>query len=731
MSFSFGIGVYIFCLHCTSFLMGPQTAAYATLFIQIITVALILLLKRNDLCKIEVETSNKNLLAIISLAILICILTFLGVYRYGTFDREVHIPMAMTMFHNNVYPPRDPFRPDYVFLYHYGGDLLSGAINYITNFDISRSYEFVSTVFSGTTFLSFIALAWLLTKSFKLSFIAGFCTYFGGGLLWLDAIIRYLTKNFPEGINNWSFLQTYLNLGFHGSIINPPSILTFSSTSVIGNPLLICCLILIWKMIEENNLKKSPVYIAFLGILLFSLYLTTDWLYVTFWVTVLSFVGILLINKQLKILIPIFTLLIISGILSKTIGNPLFFQDPLQKLGRTNIFDIGIKENLFTVVSWGRLSSHIMNYQTISCFSWDFISEFGLSLILLPIAIVYLIKTKNKFAIFLSLSALITMPIPIIIDFKLNPVELVRLFAFGNSMVILLISCGIGILYNQFFKNKLLVLTYVTSFCLSPISQLLSADIFTPRVFTNKFLVEKLTSDFKNIDLFNGFITYFKEFNDFVTSSKDAVSITYKNELKFLKEHSKSGEAAISNLFEVPSHSGLYSFIPSRKFIYWDQLYSTFCTIFPVAFNTLDPHLLNELNIRWVFITNDYKDKLPSKVKEKLLDLKLFALKYKNNQNPVTTEIYYLKKEHLKDYEHETAWILISKQGQIIETSILRKNNITLFLTSKKALTYLSSLYKTNPDLKKELITAQPVIISNLENQIKTTNLNITLDRKF
>ncbi len=736
MSFSFGIGVYIFLLHSSSFLLGPQTSAVVVLLFQVISAALVIFVKNKNLTKIENEANTRSLILLVSMAIVICVLTFLGVYRYGTFDRDVHIPMSMTMFHNNVYPPRDPFRPDYVFLYHYGGDLLAGAINYITNFDISRSYELVSTMFSGITFLSFFALAWLLTKSFKLSFIAGFCTYFGGGLLWLDAIVRYLTKNFPEGIYNWSFLQTYLNLGFHGSIINPPSILTFSSTSVIGNPLLICCLILIWKMIEKNDLKESFLYVFFLAAPLFSLYLTTDWLFVTFWTTTLSFLLILFLNKQIRIFIPICILLGISGLFSKTIGNPLFLQDSLQKLGRTNIFDIGIKENLFTVVSWGRLSSHIMNYQTISCFSWDFICEFGLSLILLPIAIMYLIKRKNKFAILLFVSAFTTMPVPCIIDFKLNPVELVRLFAFGNSIIILLITCGVGTLYKTIFERKIFLIPYVMCFCLSPISQLISADLFTPRVFTNKLLVEKLTSDLRNIKSIQNLIIYFKEFNDFVMSSKDSVANNFKAEIGFLKTHSNSGDVAISNLFEVPSHAGVYSVIPSGRFIYWDQLYSQHCTIFPVVFSTLDPNLLNELNIKWVFITSDYKNTLPIQSKESLSNPELFELSYKSNnssQSGNIFEIYHTKdlKNVLPNYEHKTAWILVNKQGQILDTSTLHKNTIALFSNSKDALLDLNNLYKINPELKKELITTQPIIISSLENQIKTANLGISLDKKF
>ena len=369
LSVSFGIAAYVFTCHILSFLIGTQKAAWLALFIMIIKTIFIFITNRKDSSVIEKEISPIQLITVNIIAITICFLTFMAVSKFGTFDRESHIPIAMTMFHNNVYPPRDCFRPDYVLFYHYGGDLLAGAVQYITNLDISTSYELIATILSGTTFLSFFALCWLLTSSFKTSLIAGFCAYFGGGLLWLDAVIRYLTKNFPEGAANWSFLQTFLNLGIHGGINNAPSVLTFISTFDLGNPLLICSLILFWKMIQGKSIKSSIYFIFFLIPTLFILYLTADWLYVTFWVTVLPFTFFLWKDNKKQLIISTFIILFISIVLNKTIGNALFLQDPTQNLGRTNIFDVGIKEQLFSVVSWGRVTAHVMNYQTISCFS--------------------------------------------------------------------------------------------------------------------------------------------------------------------------------------------------------------------------------------------------------------------------------------------------------------------------------------------------------------------------
>ena len=727
LSISFGIAAYAFTLHILSFLIGTQKAVWIALVILILKSIYIFATNRKNLIPIEKEIATAKLFTVSAIAIFICSLTFMAVSKFGTFDREAHIPIAMTMFHNNVYPPRDCFRPDYVLLYHYGGDLLAGAVQYITNLDISTSYELIASILSGTTFLSFFALSWLLTARFKLSLLAGFCAYFGGGLLWLDAIIRYLTKNFPEGATNWSFLQTFLNLGIHGSINNAPSVLTFISTFDLGNPLLVCSLILFWKMIQEKNLKSSIYYIFFLTVTLFTLYLTADWLYVTFWAAVLPFVLILWKDNKKQFIISTVIILFTSILLNKTIGNPLFCQEQIQALGRTNIFDIGIKEQLFSVVGWGRLSTHVMNYQTISCFSWDFICELGLSLFLFPIALIYLSKTKNSLAYLLFLSAAITMPVPVLIDFKLNPVELVRLFAFGNTILILLITCGTAFLYKPFIKNNLLIIPYVIVFCLSPFSQLLAGAVFSPHIYSNKLLVQKLCSELKPIKSLNELITYLKSYSEYMHLVKNKIITTYKSEIEFFRLQSKPGDVALSTIHEIPAYTGVYSLIPAQRLIYWDQLYSSHNTLYETAFSTLDPYLLKELNLKWLLINTELKSKLPKETQDILNNPDIFSLSF---ESPNKLEIYRINdlKNVIKISSRKTAWMLINRNGYPVSSG---KNKIVLFASLKDALTELKSLQSTNPILKKQLITAQTIIIQSLEKQIADSKINVNLEKRF
>lgn len=728
-----GIGCFLSLCHLLAYVIGPTNSAYLSLLILFLVFIIFFILKKKELFKVDLDIKKSQILILLSFAILISVLSYLAMSKFGTFDRESHIVISMTMFKNNIYPPRDPFRPDYILLYHYGGDLLAGAVYRICGFDISTSYEIIGAMLGAFTFLSFFALAWLITNSFFVSFITAFCSYFSGGLLWLDAIIRYLLNLSPVSNESWTFLQTFLNLGIHGGILNAPSVLTFISTFNLGNPLTLVSLILFWLMIKDK--KFNLFYILFLNLCLLSLYMTTDWLYVTFWGSVLPYLLLMIVLKKedfKKILLPSSVLLFSSVILCKTFGNVSFLQDPLQNLGRTNVFNIGIKENLFTVVSWGRLTSKVMEHDHISFFSWEFLGEFGLSLILIPIAIIYLFKSKEKLSILLSMSILTIMPIPLIIDFKLNPVELVRLFAFANTMLALLITIGIWVLYKSFFKNKIFLLSYVICFSLSPVCQLLSGVIFSPHVFAGKVIVKNIVESLKNVNSPSDFIVFYNSYREKILSHKNRYYINFKNEMDFLNKNSKPMDVAITNFNEFPAFEGTYCFIPSGVYVYWDQLYSKYNSIHNVVLSTLDPVLINELNIKWLILSEDFIKRLPEETQSLLNNTNIFKQVYSDKRYGTEIKIFHVENfsHNFQNISKKTGWILIDKNGMIFETSILKQNEISIFRNSRSAIYYLAEVLKNNKSLKEHLITIQPVLINEIEEMIKSQNLNIRVVSK-
>ena len=734
LSYSLGISFYLFSCHLLSYLFGPQKASFISLLILLFLGLVILIFNFKDL-KIDFEVKSSKVALLCLITMIISILTYLSISRFGVFDKEVHIPFALTIYHNNIYPPRDPFRPQYILLYHFGGDLLAGAINHLSKINIYTAYELIASLSAGITFLSYFALSWVLTKQLRLSFIAGFCSYFGGGLLWLDSIIKYLTNSLPSNSNN-SILQTFLNTGIHGGIYNAPSICTFVPTFNLGNPILILCLILFWKMFSEKTFKIKSFYILFLSISLFSLFLSAEWLFVTFWAGVVLFIGYAMITRQKQYLLPSCILFIFSILLAKTAGNALFLQDEYQTLGRINIFIAAIKENLFWIISWGKTGEKMMQYHPVCFFSWDCLSELGLSIFLLPCAIIYLIKSKNMLAIFLFSISVITMPVPLIIDFKINPVDLNRFFAFGNTLNILLITYGVSEIYKSFLKNKLAILIYILTFCLSPLSELIIGATFTPHLFLSQQLAQITLNELSKVKSPNDLKKIFNEIDSASMDAKESFMNNHKKTIGFLKGHSKPGDVAIGDLFESSLYSGVYTLIPSNRRLYKDLLYSSYDSIFPTVLSTLAPGLLKELNVRWLVVSTKTKTTLSEETLKRLSNEDYFKLSFietdKTSKEKYT--LYHVEDKLYAQQEEQSqtyAWLLVNQQGRPAETIYETQNKITLFPTFRETLSYLKELYKINPGLKKELITAQTIDMKSLEKQITASGLNISLEKRF
>lgn len=730
LCFPTGTSFYIFTTHVISFITGPQIGSLISLFIIFLLTVLAQIFTRKE--NIEEEVKKKELTLLVITSVVISILTYLSMFRYGFLDKAFHIPLATTLFHNDIYPPKDFFRPEYILLYHHGGDLLAGAINNISKINISTCFEVVSSILSGVTFLCFFALSWVLTKDFRISAISGFCAYFGGGMLWIDAIFRFISKNLPLTGKEWGFFETFCNLGVHGSIINPPSMLSFSSTSSIGNALISLSLIIFWKMINEKT-NKLP-YILFLNISLFSLFLSAEWLYITFLVALLPFFIYALLKKDFQSIKSSSILVFSSIILNKTLDNVLFLQDFTQTLGRRNIVDIGIKENLFSINTWGRLNETLNMYSNVSCFSWDFISEFGLSLILIPFAIVYLIKSKNLFAMILFSSAFFTMPAPAIIDFKANPTDLNRLFCFGNTMLIILIVCGVNYISKGFFRNKVLTSAFLLFFCISPLSQLALGILFTPNVFSERSFSHEVVNGFTKVKNTSDLLQMYKDFNMLTILVKNTINNTYKNEIDFLARNSNPGDLALSSIPELPFYAGIYSLTPPTRFLYQDIIYSLNDSVFLKTFSTLDPYLLKELNIKWVLINNTEQVQFSKNIKNLLKNKDVFQPVYfsgndKSKNNWI--EIYKVNdlRNILPKYEQKTSWVLINRYGEPVEISALSKNTISLYTSHKTALIHLNELIKLNPNLKNEIITVKLVTNDEIERYIKQIKLNISLEK--
>jgi len=396
-------------------------------------------------------------------------------------------------------------------------------------------------------------------------------------------------------------------------------------------------------------------------------------------------------------------------------------------------------------------------------------------LILFPIIPIYLNKTKNTFAFLLFLSADLTMPIPTLLDFKLNPVDFNRLFGFGNTMLILLITCGLGEICiksgltqssqgvypsltgppsvyvrsgytplltilrksGQFLRNKSLYLTYATLFCLSPFSGFLVGAFISPKLYLDNKYTEVALNKLRNIHSPKDFFNILAEINNDSLQAKNTFNNKYKKETLFFITNGKPKDVAISSIPAIPVYSGVYTLVPSMSWGLKGQLYSGFDNIYPTIISTLDPHLLDELNVKWIAYDEVSKEKLSMETKMFLSNSNIFMLAYKNyimpdQEKELLYEIYHVEDltACLKNIPRMTGWILVNKDGFPIEITQKLYSNISLFSSESNALQYLKKLQRQHQRLKNLLITAQPILIKTTKEQLAQSGLKIELEEK-
>lgn len=741
-SIPLGTSFYIFICHILSFVTGPKKASILTLILLLIFSILIIILKGKPEI-IEDNITKRQKYILFGLPSIIAICTFLSVYRFGLFDEIWHIPLTLSIFHNDTYPPRDFLRPDYYLLYHFGGNLLGGAINYITHIEIYNSFEIISAISSWCSFLSFFALGWLVTKNYKVSLICAICCYFGNGLPWVSALQDF----FSNGSS--SLIDTILQKGLRSSFTDPQHMGTFTSKAI-ASPVAIFCFFLFYSLLnnakENKSFKLNYSTILTLVVLLLSLTTVAGWLALTFLIGTTAFLIIFLILQRKKFIpcaINISILLILFYILNKLIGITLYSEE--EYLGRVKVFDLAFRDPLFSIKVWSGAAIGQEQARIMPWFSPEFFLNFGFSLILLPIAIIYLIKEKNLFSILLFLSSILIIPIPFIFDFKMNPVDFNRLIPFGNTMLIFLITCGIGSLFKNFFQNKLFALTYIMCFSLSSLTAFILGTIFPPQIYFDRKFADHSFTEFRKVKSVGDALKTYLKLNKEVIVKKYEFQNKHKQEIDFYLKTTKPKDVAISSVVNLPLFAGVYTLVPSGYYGLKEQIYSKFDNIYTTIISTLDPYLLKELNVKWVAYDEISKSNLSKEVLSFLNDKTFFELRYNSilKLNPKTKakfkkekvlyEIYRVKnlEEAIKWTPRQTGWILLDRNGFPLEITKKLNENIKVHKTEKKALQYLKYLMAKNPEIKKEFIIAQPVVIKVVEEQLRQAQLNAMLEKTF
>lgn len=734
LSLYVGITVYLLLVHILAFHIGPKSSSIVSLYILFGLSIFIFFQKQKTKEQLIPDISKKQLIVLFTIVLLFAIPTFLMYYEFGIGDKNLNYPLVLTLFHNDIYPPKDFFRPDQNLLYHYVPSLLPGAIHSFCRFPISLSYAIIDTILHmyQSIIITFI-VALILTRNFKLSLACAIINYLGGNLVWLDTIVRYLTNNLPAYVEErgWGFLEAFSSLGFRGGMIGSSSEGPMSIAVNIGAPIYSLSFFIYWMMVTEKKLSANLLYFFILLISLNVLIMTEESLFIAFWFGAFIYSLHLLLRKQWLQLLLTF-LLALSLVISQglVIHSPLsVFSKEMETHTRKSLYMIKLKENPFKVMSFRHLDD-LDTIQYVNFLSWDSLCEFGPRLMFIPFAVFYLIKTRHPLALMSFYAASMGFIISLLFEHPDHPDLLNRFFGF-TAVFPFLGLIAIGTLFRSLLLKRTVFMGYFSLCCIIPFIQLILGAIFTLNIWGYYGYMEQGMQYLRK-----GEFSKYYEFIREETTYLDPVPLRkYKSSLNFLKDNSQSGDVAISSLFEAPVYAGLYTLIPPGIFHLKDSFFSKADNTYDVVFYTLDPHLLHELNIKWIFIDSKFKETITETAKNILSNKNICKLVYKcyNKETNENLEIYHIQnvKKHLKEFNRNTAWILTNDQSQPIEIVLMKQSKITLFPSAKKATSYLNSLLKNHPDLKKEFLIPKAVVVNIVENQIKESGSHISLVKEF
>lgn len=705
-SFVFGLCAYLVLLYALAYFFGVKIAVFISLFILFLTAIVFILSGKKDFLKIEAPININNSIFLFLVCFLIAFLTFLVTEKWVVWDFKFHLSVASHIARSDKFPCTSSNWPSLFIPYHFGFDLLSASLVKLSGISVMNSFRFVIVLSSIVTFLSAFAVSdFFLRKlnnaGFFKSLIGALVFYFSGNLLWLDAIFRYLFK-IPPVDSSWSFLQTILGIGIHGSIITDiGSGGIFFASVTLGIQMF---LLILFLFLYEKSLSLK--YMISLLIPSIALFHCAEWILYIFLLSLIvsSFILFLDRNKKedfkvnlLKNLLYsaiIFSIIIFNGIAYKILSSNYTYLPCFLEL----IFN----PTPFFLRVFGRFGN-LNLHRDVGLFSWDFISEFGIALILLPFIFYRIFKNNfNGYSLILSI-ILVSFVSPFILYIKSSPPDVIRLFHPGYE----LLGLFLFILLLDFlktFKNVLRITLpgiIISTIVIPPILILSLSGIFSPAIYLSYPFI--------------GFIDYsvkdfikdrnFRKFSSNVTEGVKLVrkgSVIDDADIKivnYLRKNSSSDEYGLSSYpfpfdyLGIPCYNALRGSGLARKITYVSLL------------QTFDPYLLEELKIKWFYLEPKTAEFVNLKVFEELI-----KNGYAREVLEVNSEVYGKGtlyefvdlNKYMLSMPRKTYWtyFVYFTQNIIPLPDSSGKEMFYLFTSEKEATEYLKKEMKTNTDLK-------------------------------
>ena len=607
-----GCASYVTLLHLLALFVNLQAATYTALLalVSLSVIFLLLSLKKRGF-SLSNDLQPKQTCYILVFSVFFATLSIIYLNHFNSYDPIYQSVGTITK--DFTYPPLHPYSGKIATSYHYGTVLLASALKIFSGIETWNSFIPIQTLFAFILPLSIFSFLYFATNSFSVSFFGAILGSLCSNLF--SYKLFEIIANCP--VNNClSYMHQKL------SLLNESGLAT-STNKAMMSPNMSVALPTSLVLLTASIFKKENLH-------LFAIALTSLFLffcYEAFWFPIVisivvywMFRSILKTDKisslrMLLLLITIFWLtpFVMGGVVSGkenssinlTYLNPKFYLNCypgyLHLYYPQNWF---LQHEIISHSDGGR-------FYKISPFSLYALNEFGPAMLCLPFILLFLFIKRYYEVVILLLAGLTSYLVPFFISYIPRDIEFIRFYTYARFIFSITFGALLGYLFQIKLKNVFSLSLKTAVIIITIIFTLPAIMWFYPKVFSEH--------DYR--------------YNQLPHIHKQAI--------KWLSKRAKPKEKGIGPYkvlkpqlhFEVETVAGVYGISETLNFLPERETINT-------AITTLDPCLLTELNVKWLYLDSYLLSKIPKENLKSLIKQERIMPRYYMHNTKERVAIY-------------------------------------------------------------------------------------------
>lgn len=360
------------------------------------------------------------------------------------------------------FPVRDPLNPAYSIQYHYGINLLLAAAAAVSRLPMYVVLPLTLAIIAGAAFSMTFALAYRLTRSVRVGFIAAWLFFFAGGFRYLTIFLHldyrpaYLV-DYAKQIADIVFSNTLPNsmlMGpgyFHAYSVDTYSNLLYHPPTALAMPLV---LLVFWLFYERGSSSASGWYSLGIALTLAVLALVSEDKFALLALTLALFGFYRFFARGDFSWRAVRTVLLDYGAVLAGAAGIAIIQGGVVTDFFAGVFGysklalipslVGTHAFALRLVS-GLTSTDGSFYPFTALYSWVyFIVEWGLPLFLFPFVTRYVAQKRNDALSFAYLFSIIAFLLSFVVQYRSEPDVMYRLAASGYMVLGFLLGLALG-----------------------------------------------------------------------------------------------------------------------------------------------------------------------------------------------------------------------------------------------------------------------------------------------